>query len=154
LRARHLRADGRRRIGYGMIIGPTSALRKERPTMLVTVVLLLLCALTAIAGVPLILKLVPPNEIYGLHTEKTLSRSEIWFEVNRFAGWALVAAAALTALAVMIYSGTLLRPFWRQFLVFLVMVGGAVGTSFWYERHFEQYRKRRKRRAPVRSGAA
>ena len=121
--------------------------------MLVTVVLLLLCALTAIAGVPLILKLVPPNEIYGLHTEKTLSRSDIWFEVNRIAGWALVAAAAITALAVMIWSGTLLRPFWRQFLVYLVMLGGAVGASFWYERNLERFRQRRPRRARVRGGA-
>lgn len=121
--------------------------------MLGTVVLLLLCALTAIAGAPLILKLIPPNEVYGLHTEKTLSRSEAWFEVNRIAGWALVAAAAVTALAVMIWSGTLLRPFWRQFLVYLVMLGGAVGASFWYERNLEQFRRRRSRRPPVKPRA-
>lgn len=121
--------------------------------MLGTVVLLLLCALTAIAGVPLILKLIPPNEIYGLHTERALSRSEIWFEVNRIAGWALVAAAAITALAVMIWSGTLLRPFWRQFLVYVVMLGGAVGASFWYERNLDRFWKLRPRRAPVKTGA-
>jgi hypothetical protein len=121
--------------------------------MLGTVVLLLLCALTAVAGVPLILKLIPPNEFYGLHTERAMSRSEIWFEVNRMAGWALVAAAAITALAVMIWSGTLLRPFWRQFLVYLVMVAAAVGGSFWYERNLDRFWKPRTRRAPVKSGA-
>jgi hypothetical protein len=122
--------------------------------MLGTVMLLLLCALTAIAGVPLILKLIPPNELYGLHTERAMSRPEIWFEVNRMAGWALVAAAAITALAVMIWSGTLLLPFWRQFLLYLVMVGAALGASLWYERNLDRFWKPRpRRRASVKSGA-
>lgn len=106
--------------------------------MLATVVLLLLCILTAITGVPLILKLIPPNDVYGFHTEKALSRAEIWFEVNRFAGWALVGAASLTALAVMIWSGTWLLPFWRQLLVYVLFVGIAVGATFWYERQLGQ----------------
>jgi hypothetical protein len=102
--------------------------------MLATVVLLLLCALTAIAGVPLILRLIPPNDIYGISTDRTRSRAHVWYEVNRFAGWTLVIAAALTALALMIWTGTLLRPFWRQCLMYLFLVGLAVGASFWYER--------------------
>ena len=102
--------------------------------MLGTIVLLLLCALTAIAGVPLILKLIPPNPVYGVPTKRALSRADLWYEVNRFAGWALVAAAAATVLALALWSGTLLRPFWRQLLVFLILVGIAVGTTLWHER--------------------
>ncbi|HZZ90922.1 MAG TPA: SdpI family protein [Usitatibacter sp.] len=102
--------------------------------MLATVVLLLLCALTAIAGVPLILRLIPPNDYYGISTDRTRSRAHIWYEVNRIAGWSLVIAAALTGLALMIWTGTLLRPFWRQLLTYVFLVGVAVGTSFWYER--------------------
>src|SRR3954464_8938609 len=113
--------------------GPAAIRRYEGKDhrMLATVVLLLLCALTAIAGVPLILKLIPPNPAYGLRTERTLARGEIWYEVNWFVGWALVAAAAVTALALVVYSGTLLRPVWRQFFTLALLVGIAVGASFW-----------------------
>ena len=110
--------------------------------MLGTIVLLVLCILTAIAGVPLILKLIPKNEIYGVHTERAMSRAEFWFEVNWFAGWSLVAAAALTALALGLYNGTYLRSFWLQLLTYAVMVGIAVAASFWYEREVTQNGKR------------
>jgi len=121
--------------------------------MLATVILILLCLLTAVVGVPLILRLIPPNEIYGLRTGKTLYHPEIWYEVNRIAGWALVAAAAITVLAVMVWSGTVLRPVWRQFTLYIVLLGVAVGASFWYERNLDRFRKQRTRRATVRSGA-
>jgi uncharacterized membrane protein len=102
--------------------------------MLTTVMLLVVCALIAIAAVPLILKLIPPNEIYGVRTERALSRSEIWYEVNRFGGWALVIAVGFTALLLMIWSGTMLKPAWRQILALVVPVGIAVGVTLWYER--------------------
>ena len=102
--------------------------------MLSTVLILVLCAVTAIAGIPLILKLVPPNEIYGVRTEKALSREEIWYEVNRFGGWALVVAAAVTVLALVLWANTLLRPFWRQLVVFVLPLASAIATTLWYER--------------------
>lgn len=102
--------------------------------MLTTVVLLLMCALFSVAGVPLILKLVPPNEIFGVRTERALSRADIWYEVNRFAGWALVTAAAVTALLLMIWSGTMLKPAWRQLLALLLPLACAIGATLWYER--------------------
>ena len=113
--------------------------------MLITVVLLLACALVALAGVPLILKLIPPNEIYGVRTERALSRAEIWYEVNRFAGWALVIAAGFTALLLMIWSGTTLKGFWRHLLALLLPLGIAVGATLWYERRL--YSARPPRRA-------
>jgi uncharacterized membrane protein len=102
--------------------------------MLITVVLLLACALIAVVGVPLILKLIPPNAIYGVRTERALSRAEIWYEVNRFGGWALVAAAGATALLLMIWSGTLLKPAWRQVLALVLPLAIAIGVTLWYER--------------------
>jgi uncharacterized membrane protein len=122
--------------------------------MLPTVVLLLLCALTAIAGVPLILKLVPPNAIYGVRTEKALSREDVWYEVNRFGGWSLVGAAAGTVLALIIWSGTLLRPFWLQLAVFVLALGVAVGATLWYERRAGQRRTPPRRRSRKSSRAS
>ena len=51
----------------------------------------------ALAAVPLILKLVPPNRVYGLRTQRTLKNRDLWFQANRFAGWALFVAAAMSA---------------------------------------------------------
>jgi hypothetical protein len=119
--------------------------------MLATVVLLLLCMILAIAGIPLILKLVPRNEYFGVLTEKALSAEEIWYAVNRFGGWALVIAAVFTVLSVIVWSSTVLRPFWSQLLVFAASLGMAVGATLWYERHANFRRKTRTRRS--RSGA-
>jgi uncharacterized membrane protein len=102
--------------------------------MLITVVLLLACALIAVAGVPLIFKLIPPNPIYGVRTERALSRADVWYEVNRFGGWALVIAASVAALLLMLWSGTMLKSAWRQLLALLLPVAIAVGVTLWYER--------------------
>jgi uncharacterized membrane protein len=102
--------------------------------MLTTVVLLLTCAIIAVAAAPLILKLIPPNPIYGVRTRRSMSRADIWYEVNRFGGWALVIAAGVSALLLMVWSGTMLKPFWRQVLALLVPLGIAVGVTLWYDR--------------------
>ena len=54
-------------------------------------------AAIAIVSIPLILKLVPRNSFYGFRTAATLSSDEIWFPANRFAGWALLIAAGVSA---------------------------------------------------------
>jgi hypothetical protein len=102
--------------------------------MLGTIVLLVLCGLTAIAGIPLILKLIPQDAIRGMRIARALSRPEVWHEMQWFAGWALVAAAAATVVALSMWSGTLLRPFWRQAFVYLVFVGVAAGATLWHHR--------------------
>jgi uncharacterized membrane protein len=55
------------------------------------------CALIAIASIPLMLDLVPPNRFYGVRTRRTLADRALWFQANRFAGWALFIACAFTA---------------------------------------------------------
>lgn len=102
--------------------------------MYATLFVLIVCVLVAVLGVPLGLKLIPPNPIYGVRTRRTLSDESAWFEVNRVGGWALVGAAGLTAVIVMGYQGTWLRPWWSQWLVLLVLVGGAVGATLAFER--------------------
>ncbi len=102
--------------------------------MLITVALLIGCALIAVVAVPLLLKLVPPNPIYGVRTEKTLDSSEIWYKVNIYGAKALLIAAGVAALLLMVYSGTYLRSWWAQLIVFVVAMLGAVGATLYYER--------------------
>jgi hypothetical protein len=51
----------------------------------------------ALVSIPLILKLVPRNRFYGFRTQATLASDDIWFRANRFAGWALLIAAGVSA---------------------------------------------------------
>jgi uncharacterized membrane protein len=102
--------------------------------MFTTVFLLIACALIAVAAVPLLLKLIPPNPIYGFRTERALEDSAVWFAVNRFLGRALLIAVGVTALALMFYSGTWLKPKWAQFAAFLIPLAIAVGATFVFER--------------------
>ena len=99
--------------------------------MLINLFLLLACAVIAIASVPLMLKLIPPNPVYGLSTEKTRDRPETWFEVNRVVGTALLAGAGLAAILLMMNSG---RSWWAQIIIVLVPIGAAVGAAIFYER--------------------
>ena len=59
--------------------------------------LLVPCGIVAAASIPLILKLVPPNKLYGFRTQRTLSDRDLWFRANRFAGCAFLIAAAASA---------------------------------------------------------
>jgi uncharacterized membrane protein len=52
-------------------------------------------ALLVALSIPLALKLVPPNRIYGYRTAQTLASTEGWFRINRVAGLSLIAAAAM-----------------------------------------------------------
>lgn len=55
------------------------------------------CGIIAVVSIPLILKIVPPNRLYGFRTQQTLSNRSLWFRVNHFVGWALLIAAAVSA---------------------------------------------------------
>jgi uncharacterized membrane protein len=65
-------------------------------------------AVIAVVSIPLILKVVPPNHLYGFRTPSTLSNRALWYRANVFAGWALlIAAVASIALNVGIDRGVL-----------------------------------------------
>jgi len=98
--------------------------------MLINIALIVGCVVVAIIAVPLLLKMIPPNPIYGVRTRRTAESDNLWFEVNRFAGAALLAAAGLAAIILMSMSA---RPWWLQMLVFVVLIGAAVGATLWFE---------------------
>jgi uncharacterized membrane protein len=59
--------------------------------------LLIACAVIAVIAVPLILRRVPPNSLYGFRTPRTLADRNLWFRVNHFAGWAFLIASIASA---------------------------------------------------------
>lgn len=63
-------------------------------------VTMLCCALLfTVLAVPLILRKVPRNIVYGFRTRKTLSDDFIWYEANAHFGRGLFAAGVATAIA-------------------------------------------------------
>ena len=72
--------------------------------MEIRIVVTLACALIAALSLPLVMRRVPPNRLYGFRTRRTLASADIWYPANAFSGKAMLAAAALTTL------GTWLAP--------------------------------------------
>jgi len=102
--------------------------------MLTTIFLLIILAVVGLAGIPLMIGIVPQNPYYGWPTRSSSSKPELWREVNMFLGRAAVIAAALAALALMAYNGTWLRSGIAQLLVVVFALGAAAGATFWYVR--------------------
>jgi hypothetical protein len=58
---------------------------------------LLLCALS----IPMILKIIKPNGLYGFRVKKTLENPEIWYAVNAYSGkWLLGTGLVIVAAAI------------------------------------------------------
>jgi hypothetical protein len=72
--------------------------------MILRVLFIALPALTFALGLPLILRLVPPNRFYGFRTATTYSSADAWYQINFATGLALVAASAVAGLLVLFLS--------------------------------------------------
>ena len=48
-----------------------------------------------VISIPLILRLIPRNGIYGVRTLKTMSNDDIWYRSNRFGGWVFFISAVI-----------------------------------------------------------
>ena len=88
------------------------------------------CILFMIISIPLVLRVVPPNSVYGFRTASTQSNPAVWCPANAFMGWALIVAAAISAIVLMLLPATVKR--WLLWAAFLVPVFGAIVASFVY----------------------
>ena len=125
-------ASGR---GTAVVVGrSTRSLAVIERIVNATISLLVPCAIIAVASIPLMLKVVPPNGIYGFRTQQTLANRELWFRANRFAGCALFIAAGVSGA---IFAA---RPEYASgrslvgLAVFLVPIVAAAVASFAYVR--------------------
>jgi len=55
-------------------------------------------AMTFVLGVPLAMRLVPPNRFYGFRTATTYSSLEAWYQINFATGLAMIAAGGFIVL--------------------------------------------------------
>ena len=58
---------------------------------------LLACILTAATSVPLALRRIPPNPVYGFRTRFTKSNPQVWYDANAFVGRLMIVASIVSA---------------------------------------------------------
>ncbi|SVD96785.1 uncharacterized protein METZ01_LOCUS449639 [marine metagenome] len=85
-------------------------------------------ALIIIVSVPLVLKLVPRNGVYGFRTRHTVESDEVWYPANRAAGIAMIVAAVVWLAAIMLVPEVIGTPYLVS--VVTVVIGlGAIGVA-------------------------
>ncbi|HUA78454.1 MAG TPA: SdpI family protein [Acetobacteraceae bacterium] len=69
-------------------------------------------ALIFVLGVPLALRLVPPNRFYGFRTSTTFSSLDAWYQINYATGLAMIAAGIAGGLFALVlsYGVTWMKP--------------------------------------------
>jgi hypothetical protein len=92
------------------------------------------CAIIAVASIPLMLNVVPPNRIYGVRTPQTLANRDLWFRANRFAGCALFIASGASAAVFAVHPEYASGRSLTGLVVFLAPLGAALVASVAYVR--------------------
>jgi SdpI/YfhL protein family len=88
------------------------------------------CIGLAVLSIPLILRMVPPNGVYGFRVAATQSSPAIWYSANAFMGWALFVAAVISAGVLAVLPVTANR--WLLMATFLAPMFAAIAASFAY----------------------
>lgn len=90
-----------------------------------------------LVSVPLVAGLIPRNRLYGFRTKKTLSDDQIWYRVNRLAGFAvMIASGVYLAVAVVSPYDRAAPDNFSTWLLHLAAFAGplvvGLGVSGWY----------------------
>ncbi len=60
-------------------------------------------AIFFILSLPLILRFVPRNRIYGIRTSKTISDELVWYRANRYGGWMVLLSSLFYFLVALLF---------------------------------------------------
>lgn len=121
--------SGRARLGRRAEIGARQAIGDREPERR-RARFVASCVLLVMISIPLILRLVPPNGMYGFRTGTTRSSPAIWYQANAFMGWALSIAAVASAALLMALPMRARR--WMVWAAFYGPLAAAIVLSFAY----------------------
>ena len=97
------------------------------------VITIVVCAsLFALLAIPLMMRKVPRNVVYGYRTRATLADDFVWYEANAYFGRALLIASVISALTILVlYRGEYLSPltFLNVSVVVLVAPAAIAGLA-------------------------
>lgn len=106
-------------------------------TRMLTVFYMCASALLMALSVPLMVKLIGPNGLYGFRVEKTLADPDIWYAVNRVLGIDMLAAGTLL-FAVCLYmfrqhkKMSVLAVSMTGLIATVVLLGAAIAHASFY----------------------
>lgn len=77
--------------------------------------------LTALLSLPLALRLIGPNPVYGYRTSTSMASPELWYKANAYAGW-LGFAFSIVAFVINLYllRSSSVNPEQRRFIAVVV----------------------------------
>ncbi len=79
-----------------------------------------------ILGIPMTLRMVKPNPIYGVRTPKCMRDERVWYEANAYCGKLIIVAGALTLITAIILHFTGISEFAYVMTCNGVMVVGVI----------------------------
>ena len=94
------------------------------------------CGLLMVLAMPLVLRWIPPNRFYGMRTRITLTRPDVWYPANAFAGRAIVIAAILSAVAFWLSPAGWLSSTWISNAILIGPLAAAIVLSYLRLRRF------------------
>jgi hypothetical protein len=115
------------------VIGASRRRQERTDTQQVRARLIAACVMWVLISIPLILKLVPPNGLYGFRIPATQASRAVWYPANAFMGWALSAAAVVGGTFLLALPATARR--WMLWAAFLAPMFGAIAASFLYVKY-------------------
>ena len=89
--------------------------------------LLASCIALALLSIPHILRIIPPNGLFGLRIRETMSNPAVWYPANAFMGWVMLLTAAASATLLLLLPSGIKR--WWLWAAFLAPVAGALVAS-------------------------
>ena len=66
------------------------------PKLKVIITFIIPVLLIIVFSIPLIIRKIPRNAIYGFRTTKTMANDDIWYRANRYGGICILVAALVT----------------------------------------------------------
>lgn len=94
-----------------------------------------------VAALPLILALIPPNRIYGVRTPETLNDPQLWYQVNRYGGWALLVSSLFYLVVAAVFPSVVAEEtLFGRWLVHLGAFAGPLISSLVLIRRFIKHK--------------
>ena len=93
------------------------------------ITMLACAALFLVLAIPLVLKKIPRNRVYGFRTRATLKDDLLWFEANAHFGRRLIAASLFSITAVFVLYYTALSPELFVYAALGVLVAPALAAT-------------------------
>ncbi|SMC21971.1 SdpI/YhfL protein family protein [Andreprevotia lacus DSM 23236] len=96
--------------------------------------LLFACGLVALLSVPLIMRWVPVNGLFGVRTRRTVRCIDNWYRANHFGGWAILIGSLISAILLVLIpmAGEISKPAYIALFAVPELLAATVALAYTY----------------------